>query len=334
LNRKKLIILSEQKARKKHHVSYDTIIGMEEAFQSNQAVEIVPFNTIIFNLNRLFRKYFGKGIADKSVLKKKQSGDVYMYIAMGLHDLKRNRETLHYLSKVKKKKVAVYCFDTWEPEYPEWDACFEYIGVDYIFLSYYQSVDYFKKKYEKTFLSPQSADERFFHDYGLKKERLFMQMGRRTESIHQKILNYLKENGLEDIPDNYIYEREKAKIIFPETDTLAREINRSKYFVCAPQNLEWKKKTGNVSDVTERFYEAFACKTLIIGYKPKIIFDRLFPADAMVEIKKDGSDFKEKIQYFETHPSEYERLVNRNYQMFSDKHTWNKRLERILDAIN
>lgn len=107
-----------------------------------------------------------------------------------------------------------------------------------------------------------------------------MQMGRRNENIHQMILHYLNEKGLNDCEQNYIYEKEKGKILFEDGNELARNIAQTKYFVCAPQCLDNQKITGIVSDVTARFYEAMACKTLIIGFKP-IVFDELFPTDAI-----------------------------------------------------
>ena len=81
--------------------------------------------------------------------------------------------------------------------------------------------------------------------------------------------------------------------------------------------IENSSVTGQISDVTARFYEAMACKTLIIGFKPDT-FDCLFPEDAMVTLKKDGSDFFSIIDFYESHPEEYNRIVNRNYELLME----------------
>ena len=79
-------------------------------------------------------------------------------------------------------------------------------------------------------------------------------------------------------------------------------------------------------------YEAMACKTLIIGFKPDS-FDCLFPEDAMVTLKKDGSDFFSIIDFYESHPEEYNRIVNRNYELLMERHTWSNRLESMIEII-
>lgn len=112
-------------------------------------------------------------------------------------------------------------------------------------------------------------DEKCFSPKNVKKRRMFIQMGRRNEKIHNMILHYLKERHIPINDTNYLYEKEKGKVLFQDTNELATEIAAAKYFVDAPQSLENSALTGKVSDVTARFYEAMACKTLIIGYKPK-----------------------------------------------------------------
>lgn len=176
-------------------------------------------------------------------------------------------------------------------------------------------------------------DEQFFFPYEVSKERLFMQMGRKNTKIHNMILRYLNKNSIVDNSDNYVYEREKGKIIYPDTSELARNISKTYFFVCAPQSLENSKLTGKISDVTARFYEAMACKTLIIGFKPDT-YDELFPKDSMVELKPDGSDFDEKIQQMLNDTKEYNKKVSENYQYIRKNHRWKNRFNQMLEMIN
>lgn len=76
-----------------------------------------------------------------------------------------------------------------------------------------------------------------------------------------------------------------------------------------------------------------AGKTLIIGYKPGPVFNELFPADAMVELNPDGSDFAEKIDFFLNHPDEYRRIVDRNYELVMREHTWAARFRRFQEVL-
>lgn len=159
-----------------------------------------------------------------------------------------------------------------------------------------------------------------------------MQMGRKNECIHKMINEYMEEEGIENTEDNYIYERKKGDIIYQDINELVENICKTYFFVCAPQKLENSGLTGKVSDVTARFYEAMACKSLIIGFKPDT-FDKLFPSDSMIEMKIDGSDFKEKINYYLTNPDKYNEIVERNYEYVMKMHRWENRLERIIEIV-
>lgn len=147
------------------------------------------------------------------------------------------------------------------------------------------------------------------------------------------ILHYLKKRGIEDNDNNYLYERISGKILYLDTNELAENICRTWFFVCAPQAIDNRKLTGNVSDVTARFYEAMLCKSLIIGFKPET-YDQLFPSDSMVELNADGSDFDEKIDYYLKHEVEYYKLVERNYTYVIGKCMWRNRYENMISVIN
>ena len=244
---------------------------------------------------------------------------------MGYRNLKAHCKTLKRLIDLGKN-VAIYCFDTWETQYQIWDDLFSFINPTVLFLAYKQSCIYFSKRYQNVVWLPQSMDTSFFRDYGEGKTRLFMQMGRRNERIHEMILEYLKTNRIEDIEKNYIYEKTKGDIIFPKTEELAKEINKTKYFVCAPQLLENSRLTGNVSDVTARYYEALASKSMIIGYKPST-FDELFPDIIIIDL--DKISLKDAVDFYETNPKEYMSIVNKNYDSIMADHTWKSRFEMV-----
>lgn len=324
-----LCILSERKIRKKHHVSYDTILGMENAFAENAGVKIKELSVLGHKFNAVLNRFIKKTVSFNVDLPKTEN---VLFLAMGFSSMKNQRAILKKISI--RSKLIVYCFDTWESEYKEWEELFSYIKPSYIFLAYQASVEYFSQKFSNVYFLPQSMDENFFYPrVEIEKTRLFMQMGRKNQKIHDMILHYLLENDIPDTNDNYVYERVPKNIIFPDTNELAENICRSKYFVCAPQSKENSQLTGKCSDVTARFYEAMACKTLIIGFKPAT-FDMIFPEDAMVELKSDGSDFAEKIKFFENHPEEYQRIVDRNYDLVMKKHRWQNRYEKIVSYIS
>lgn len=321
----KLIILSERNYRKNHHVSYDTVLGMENAF-TREGVYLYSLSAFIKQINQVLKKLKLKPMPDFTIRCIKD--DYYLFICMGICDLEMQISTLLKISEITHH-VILYCFDTWEAQYKEWNQFFSMINPAYIFFAYKSSKEYFQNIYNNVYFLPQSMDEKFFYPRNLSKEHLFMQMGRKNMGIHKMILNYLQTHGLKDSDENYVYERIPGKIIYPQTNELAEHICKSQFFVCAPKLLEDFELTGEVSDVTARFYEAMACKSLIIGFKPKT-YDELFPRGSMIELKNDENDFEEKITYFLNNPDVYKQLVNENYLYLISNHKWKNRLDVIL----
>ena len=328
----KLIILSEQKSYIKKGSSAPQIEGQERAFlkygQGNVDVRYKSF--VLKNINRVFKKA-GLPLLKDGFTRRKADDAVYIYIAVSLVFLQENAYLLKELKK-SGNKVSIYCYDVWEPEFDDWFKEFDEIKPDYIFFGFKRSYEHFLNLGFNSFWVPLSGDFEVFKPYGEEKTRMFIQMGRRNEDLHQKILSYMEKHGIEDKRENYVYAKEKGESIYPDIDELAREISRSKYFVCVPKYYENFKRTGNVNETICRFYEGMACKTMLVGMKSET-FDELFPYKAMISFN-DGEDFEEQINYYEDHPEEYEQIVNRNYEYILKNHSWKNRVEQILEIIN
>ena len=327
---KKLIILSEQKSFLKKGASNDCIIGQEKAFLKKENIEVRYKSLLLKNVSRVLNKLHLRSIPD-SFTRCKEADGVFMYIAMNLVYLQSN---LYLLKALKRSgnKVSLYIYDCWEPEFDDWQKTIDEIDPDYVFFCFRQTYEHYKDHYN-CYWVPQSADLDIFKDLSLEKTRLFMSMGRVNEGIHHKILTYMKKKGIEDKRENYVYRKDKHKQIYPELNDLVREINRTKYFVSVPKCYENFKRTGNVCGITARYFEAMACKTLIIGKKP-ISMDELFPFESMIDFNDDLSDFDEKIEAFEQDEERYREVVERNYAYLMAHHTWGHRADQILEIIS
>lgn len=328
--RRSIKLLSERKING-HHVSYNTIAGLEKEFEQNSDVEVVCISPISAFINRCLKKIK----LNKCLLSTPpyfiDKESIYFYAAMGKHYLTDNRGLLKRIAR--RGTLAIYLFDTWEPEYDTIISLLKDIGPKYIFFAYHQTAEALRTQFNRVYVLPQSMDREYFHSYKVSKTRLFMQMGRRNERIHNLIISYLKEKGIAETDENYVYEKQKGHIIYPSIQDLAINIAKTKYFVAAPKILESMDSTGNISDVTARFYEAMACKTLIIGYKPKY-FSVLFPDAYMIDLDEDERSFGEIIDYYEEHMDEYDEIVDRNYNVVFKHHTWTNRLQTVFDSIS
>ena len=328
----KVIILSEQKSYIKKGSSAPQIDGQEKAFlkYGGEEVSIKYKSFILKNINRLTRKLGLAPLCD-GFTKRKVEDSVYLYIAVSLVFLEEN---VYLLKELKKSgnKVSIFCYDVWEPEFDGWQKCFEEVDPDYIFFGFKKSYEHFKELGFNSYWVPLSGDFEVFKPYDAEKTRMFMQMGRKNEDLHEKILAYMGKHGIEDNRDNYVYIKNKGESIYPDINELAKEISRTKYFVCVPKYYENFKRTGNIKDTICRYYEGMACKTMLIGMKSETM-DELFPYKAMISFN-DGEDFEQQIDYYENHQDEYNEIVNRNYEYIQEHHSWGNRIKQILDIIN
>ena len=71
---------------------------------------------------------------------------------------------------------------------------------------------------------------------------------------------------------------------------------------------------------------------MIIGLKSET-FDELFPYKAMLSFN-DNEDFNEVIEYYESHPEEYQEIIDKNYEYVINNHSWGNRVNQILEIIN
>ena len=330
---KKLIILSEQKSHIKKSSSAPQVDGQERAFLSygKGNVDIRYKSIILKNINRVGKKLHLPMLCDKFT-KKKYENTVFIFISVNLIYLEENAYLLKELKK-HGNEIALYNYDCWEPEFEQWRKVIDEIKPDFLFFAYKLTNEYYREKGYNSFWVPLSADYEVFNYRNISKTRMFMQMGRFNTQMHEYIQNYLKNHNMEDKRENYAYRKDRNEVLYPNYDELVNEINRTKYFVCVPKFYENFARTGNVNDIICRYFEAMICKTLVIGKKPETWSD-LFSYDAMITFNEDGSDFDEKIDYYESHPEEYKKLVDKNYEYVLKHHSWGNRLQTIMNAIN
>lgn len=159
-----------------------------------------------------------------------------------------------------------------------------------------------------------------------------MQMGRKNSSLDEFAHRYITKKGLQD--SDYIRELKKGEIIYPEFSDLGEAIAKTSFFILSPRDVDDKIFTGKISDVTARFYEGMASKTLLIGYKPKDTFDELFPYEnAMIEVE-GYEDFCNKIDYYLSHPEEYQKIIDHNYEYLMANHRWKNRVRQMVEELS
>lgn len=344
-------VLSIREGCKKHHVSYDTILGLENEFNKERGAEIICISEEVChkNIQAFSEKGFGSNI-DESALGKVDGKKYVFFATMCETDL------LIHLEMLKKihDKLIIYIFDSWETSWENQEKVLKDISPLMVCFAYEKAKEHFKEILDcKVIALPQSMNAEFFHPFSGSKSRIFIQIGRKSEIVHKWAKDYLEAKNIPVNDKSYLYQkswaeyrralikhpisygirllkyRRSAMLTVPDTNDLAKEIAKSRFFLQAPQNIDNENKTGGISEVTARFYEAMACKSLIVGIKPRDSFDRLFPYEnAMIEVTE--ADFADKIDYFINNPEEYDRIVEKNYEYVMANHRWKNRYDIMI----
>ena len=144
-----IIILSARACRKKHHVSYDTVLGMENAFIKEGAV-LKLFSYDIGIINKiLWKGHLKTRILDSKVCKDLSDRNI-LFIAMGIDDLILYKKELQKLAKCNV--VGLYCFDVWESKYELYEEMYNYISPQLIFFAYKAACIHFSNSYRCYFV--------------------------------------------------------------------------------------------------------------------------------------------------------------------------------------
>lgn len=325
----KIAILTNRKIEE--HVSYDVLYALENTMIEKKLGKLIFLEKNIHTMNKILKKFSLKfNILDNKNIKKINSEfDYLFYIAM-------NHEKLDEFNKLYKNvsiPKIIYCIDTWEPLYDEWEDKIKLANAKYVLFAYKKSAEYFSSKGINTIFFPLSMNDKIFKNYKLSKDIAIMQMGRKNTTLHKYIKEYCNNNKI-NYKYDYIYEKKKGEVVYPNNKELAMAINRTRIFVVSPQDIDNKIKTGNISPVTPRFYEGMASKTLLFGFKPKDEFDELFPyRNAMIQVNDDCSDLKEKLEFYLNNDKQYNEIIDKNYKYVLNNHSWSKRLDSLISKI-
>lgn len=151
-------------------------------------------------------------------------------------------------------------------------------------------------------------------------------MGRRHESLHQALLHYCGERGLE-----YRYTTVSGE--FKDPMELGRLVARCKYFIVTPPNIDNPARTGGYSPLVMRYLEGLASGARLLGVLPKSgEFEDLLPREAICEVAADGSDLAEKLDADRDNVAGWQ-AVARAGELVRAEHSWRRRAKQIYDLL-
>ncbi len=152
-------------------------------------------------------------------------------------------------------------------------------------------------------------------------------MGRRYDPLHQALLRYCSERGLD-----YRFTQRPGE--FPDAMELGRMVGSTQYFIVSPPNLADPGRTGGYSPFVMRYLEGLAAGARLLGVLPGSgEYERLLPLDAILTVAPDGSDLAAKLDADRAN-REARSAVERARVLVREQHSWARRAEQIFDRLS
>ncbi len=314
------------------NVSTDTINEFENSILLNTEVRAAkPANHIIYKIKTLLYR-IGKKLNVSTILHTKKSylkhsckdtGHLFT-IMMGLDEYKYRP-----FGVLNRNCKSIYLFDAWPNDYQKiQDFCIKY-KIDYLFITASQSAYILQQKldYTKVRWIPEGIDvnQYKYQNYSTKTIDV-LALGRKYDAYHQLIVGELLERGY-----SYLYEKQKGELVFPTREDFIQGLASSKISICVPSNITHPERSGDVETMTIRYLQSMASKCLIVGHAPAEMI-QLFGYNPVIEI--DMTNAVLQLDNILKNYSDYIPLIEKNYLMVLENHTWNHRWSQIKSIFN
>lgn len=223
-----------------------------------------------------------------------------------------------------QEKKSIYLFDSWPDTYEQIHRIVEDWNLQHVFMSSSQSVKELNSSRCTCIYTwiPEGVDPSRYKYYPVKEKNIdVIQIGRKYDAYHERIVN-----TLEKARKVYLYEKVKGEIIFPRRDMFIDGLARSKISICVPSSITHPLRSGHIETMTARYLQSMVSKCLIVGHAPKEMID-LFEYNPVVEIDMNAP--VEQLLFLLEHFQDYIPLIENNYRITIEKHTWSKRWDTI-----
>jgi hypothetical protein len=150
-------------------------------------------------------------------------------------------------------------------------------------------------------------------------------MGRRFDSLHQALIRYCAERGLE-----YRYTQKSGELKPAE---LGRMVGSCQYFVVSPPDIADPARTGGFSPFVMRYLEGLSAGARLLGVLPGSgEYQRLLPLDAILVVAPDGSDLAAKLDADRADPAA-RAAVGRARLLVREQHSWSRRAAQVYERL-
>lgn len=157
------------------------------------------------------------------------------------------------------------------------------------------------------------------------------ELGRQHPEYHQVLEGLDKTGTLHGFFHNIVGQEGKlVKLAFPSNDELYATMPQIKVVVNFPKTDTDSQHAGGLETLTQRYWEAMLCKCLIVGRAPRELTE-LAKYNPVVDV--DWSDPKHQLLDILSNLTDYQALVDENYELALKMASWNSRMDFIFEKL-
>jgi hypothetical protein len=305
-----------------YHVALDTIKEAEEAILRDRRVSTVRANHVIAKTTARLLRYLrranirfpgvGGGAITRDYFAVLMSVDVQLCVP-------------YFLLPGRK---SIYLMDAWPFMFKDIVELVNTFSIRHLFLSSSMACEKLQPELPECTITwiPEAIDPaRYRFRPPAERDIDVLQLGRKSDKLHEMILP-----GLRAASKQYMYETVKGKVIFPTREGFVDGLSRTKISICVPAALTHPELAGFVELLSMRYLQSMVSKCLIVGHAPADLVS-LFGYNPVVEV--DMTDPAGHILSLLDHLGDYAGLIERNYEVVTQHHTWQHRWQTIAGVL-
>ena len=310
-----------------YHPSLDDVKEFEDAVRLDPNVVPIDSSTTIFSRipNLVWRNLYRLMALVPRAKPKPKPGPIKhrFVILMG----PRFRKTMPFFLADGCK--SAYIFDAWPQNQERYRLFADACQLDHLFVSSSQGAATLAGMMRSTachWIPEAVSPSDYFLPSHPERDIDVLQLGRRFNTYHRMINDDLVRRS-----KVYVYEKEPGQIIFPTRQSLIEGLLRAKISICAPMAMTHPEKAGGIETMTMRYLQSMLSKCLVVGHAPAEMI-QVFGYNPVVEIdfSNAGPQLLEILDNF----ADYQPLIEKNYQMVCQHHTWQKRWQQIAGILH
>lgn len=233
-------------------------------------------------------------------------------------------------------EVIPYISDCWPDDYERWVAKLKRMRPRVAFVSARGSAEFLQQRLPHTSVHwlPEAIDPQQWDGTRPLVDRQLdvLELGRNHPRYHEQIRGQLRPT----VTHRFAVDGSRIPI-FPGFEALCAGLGDSKIQVCFPKSMTHPEQAPDqgagargLETVTQRYFEAIASGSVIVGHSPAELTD-LFGYDPTIAADLDCP--VEQLHDLLDHIEDHQPLVDRNLERLQDVGTWDARVSEMLSIL-